>query len=786
MTPSAWRPLRLGSIVVVLALVCVAGVAVRRSFSQDAPGARLAEKFKQLDADGDGQLTPEEFPQAALFRQIDANADGLVTRLEAMRYFAARLPGGSTPGPTPPAPKTDAPKPAAPAEPLPAAGPPLAPVREGPRPLKPAEHGVGRYVPDIEFTDLAGQPRRLSEWREAPALVVAMTSTTCPLSKKYLPTLAELAARYRERGVPFVVVNTVATDRTEAMQAAAAALGDAVVYVPDAELRVARAVGATSTTDVVVLDRARTVVYHGAVDDQYGFGYAVDRPRTDYLADALEAVLAGKSPRVAATESPGCLLDDAAPPTADAPATPITYHNRVSRIMARNCVECHRPGGVGPFELVSAEDVLAHAPMIREVIERGIMPPWFAAPGTPHEPSPWANDRSLAAAEKADLLAWLDGGRPLGDPADGISPPQFAEGWLIGKPDAIYEFAEPVAVKATGTMPYQTVFVDTHLEQDRWVEAIEIQPGDRGVVHHVLVFVVEPGDAEGPRRDEADERSGFWGIYVPGNSTLVYPEGFAKRLPKGARLRFQMHYTPNGTATTDRTRIGLRFATTPPRHEVRVAGVVNPRISIPPGADHHQEVATLRLPFDVQVLGFLPHMHLRGKACRYEVLTAEGAAQLLLDVPRYDFNWQLLYRYFDPLPLPAGATLRFTAWYDNSAGNPANPDPTQTVRWGSQTFDEMHLGYVEYIVPGAVPGETPSLPRGGGLLRGRGGAEGGAGGFDVEAAFRQLDADQDGRLTAEELPAASRERLLRLDTSGDGALSLDEARRLEALLGRGP
>jgi hypothetical protein len=279
-------------------------------------------------------------------------------------------------------------------------------------------------------------------------------------------------------------------------------------------------------------------------------------------------------------------------------------------------------------------------------------------------------------------------------------------------PDAVFEFAEPVAVKATGVMPYQTVIVETHLPEDRWVKAIEVQPGDRNVVHHALIHIVGAEDQSdnaervGDRwRDAAaEERGGFWGEYVPGQNTLIYPDGFAKKLPKGARLKFQMHYTPNGTATTDRTRVGVIYAKKPPKHEVRVAGIVNTRISIPPYAADHREEASLRLPFDATIMGFLPHLHVRGKACRYELVRGNGTRSTLLDIPQYDFNWQLLYRLYEPLALDAGDTLVFTAWYDNSVGNPANPDPTQTVRWGPQTFDEMHLGYVEYYVPGITAG----------------------------------------------------------------------------------
>jgi hypothetical protein len=409
--------------------------------------------------------------------------------------------------------------------------------------------------------------------------------------------------------------------------------------------------------------------------------------------------------------------------------------------------------------------------MVREVVERGVMPPWFAAAPPPDAETgrvhtPWANDRSLADVDRRDLLAWLGGGRTEGDPTEALAPRAYPESWQIGTPHAVFEFAEPVEVRATGVMPYQTVYVDTHLTEDRWVQAIEVQPGAPGVVHHALIHLAGEIDSLADVVNAAEERGGFWGEYVPGQNTLMYPDGFAKKLPKGARLRFQMHYTPNGTATTDRTRVGVIYAKEPPKHEVLVAGIVNARISIPPGAADHREEASLTLPFDATIMGFLPHMHVRGKACRYEVTRADGTTTTLLDVPRYDFNWQLLYRYAEPLALAAGDTLRFTAWYDNSAANPANPDPTKTVRWGPQTFDEMHLGYVEYFIPGLAPGESPP-----GLRRGRRGA-------GIDAVFRRLDRDGDGRLVGDELPAAQRDTLLRLDTDGDGALTLEEARRL--------
>jgi Ca2+-binding EF-hand superfamily protein/mono/diheme cytochrome c family protein len=683
------------------------------------------------------------------------------------------------------------------------------PIRQGPTLLVAGEHGVGRYVPNFEFADLGGQSRKLHGGSKNELTVIAFTSTSCPISKKYLPTLVDIHKAFAPRSVRFVLVNCVAADKPEEMRSAAAQFGSDIEYVFDQESQFAAHLGATSTTDVFILDRSHTVVYHGAIDDQYGFGYSTDAPRETYLRDALESALNQRSILISATAAPGCVLDNK-PRTAI--SAEVTYHHQIARLLQRHCVECHREGGVGPFRLDTYEDAVAHAPMIRGVVDRGIMPPWFAAPSLNpqskgkkdqgvetlaagyglNEGSPWINDRSLSPSEKQQLLAWLDNKTPAGDPMQSPVPKTFADGWLIGQPDAVFEFAKPVQVKASGTMPYQNVLVETHLAQDHWVQAIEVRPGNPSVVHHVLVFIQGTDDEEGPRDDAADERGGYWGIYVPGNSTLVYPDGYAKRIPKGARLRFQMHYTPNGTATEDSTRIGLVYAKGEPKHEVRVVGVANPRFQIPPGADNHPVVGSIRnIPLDVQILAFLPHMHLRGKAARYELIS-DGKSQTLLDVPRYDFNWQLLYRYAEPVSVKAGSTLQFTAWYDNSSNNLANPDPNKEVRWGPQTFDEMHLGYVEYIVPGAKPGDpNPLSPRNRirGAIRNALGRDGGDGRNVGNALFQQLDTDGDGSVTRDEVkakytnnPAASTTMFDRLDTDSNGTLSRAEFRKLAEIM----
>ncbi len=554
------------------------------------------------------------------------------------------------------------------------------PVKNAPRVLRASEAGVGKLIPDVAFTDLAGKAGKLSDFKSAKLTVIAFTNTTCPLCKKYAPVLARIEKDYAAKGVAFLFVNPTATDKPDAPAFAGR-------YAHDADGKLTASLGATSTTEVLVLDAARTVVYRGAVDDQYGLGYSLDAARNKYLVAVLDDTLAGKIPAVVATTAPGCALE---PDIAKATPVALTYHARIERIVQANCIECHRTGGVGPFSLETYEDVVAHKGAIKKAVDSGTMPPWFAV-SAKTEHSPFANDRSLTPADKKDLLGFLSSDMKKGDSADAPLPRKYESGWLIGKPDATFQLPKPVAIKAEGVMPYQTLRVETDFEEDRWVQAIEVQPTAREVTHHALVFAVPKGAKLG------GEAAGFFAVYVPGNNNLIYPDGYAKKLPKGATLHFQMHYTPNGKATTDQTKIGMVFAKQAPRYEVHVAGIANHRFEIPPGDDSHRVEAKIPVPFDAKVLALFPHAHLRGKAAKFDIKTPDGKTTMLLDVPHYDFNWQLQYRFADPVTAPRGSSLTYTAWYDNSDKNPANPDPKKTVRWGPQTYEEMHLGYVEYV-----------------------------------------------------------------------------------------
>ena len=643
--------------------------------------AQIEAMIKAVDKNADGQITKEEAGGAPWFARLDQDGNGVVSAEELTLMRRVVAAGAGSAGK-----KSAAQVPAITAE-------DVKKVTSGPEMLKPGEVGIGRMIDDVKFRTLDGKELSLGSFKDRKGLVIVMTSATCPVSKRYLPSVAKLAAELKDQGLGLLLVNALVSEKPEDIRSQLAAAGVTAPYVHDVEKKLSLALGARTTTEVFLVDPKRTLIYRGALDDQYGINYNLDAPKHSYLRDAVAALLRGEKPFVQATAAPGCELD--LPAAADAKATTVTYHRDVARILQQNCVSCHREDGIAPFALDDIDEVKDRAKVIRRVVGEGSMPPWFAAVDKDADKNPWANDCSLSAKDKADLFAWIDSkDRPLGDAAEAPAKRRYPAEWSIGKPDLVVQLSKAHDIKADGFMPYATDIVETELKEDRWVSAYEIIPSERDVVHHVIVRVHEKG-SEVRKADEG--REGYWAIYVPGNGACVYPEGFARKIPAGAKVSFQIHYTPSGKAKKERLKMGLVFAKTPPTHEVRTASLANMRLSIPPGEARHVETHSQKVPFDMPIMGFMAHMHNRGAAFRYEVTYVDGKTETLLDIPRYDFNWQLRYDYKSPKLIPQGSTLKITAVFDNSSGNKANPDPTKHVRWGSQTVDEMMIGYIEYF-----------------------------------------------------------------------------------------
>lgn len=634
-----------------------------------------------LDKDGDGKVSLAESGGAKWFKRLDQNIDGQIdaAELERARLALSQIGGGTMPSGDGATVTKDE----------------VAAITSGPEIVKPGDVGIGRQVPDVSGLDLNGKKWHLSELMKKNGLVIALSSATCPVSKRYLPTLAAMEDELAKAGLGLVVVNPFQSDSDAQITEQITEAKLTATYWRDSDESVIAALAARTTTEVFLLDTSRTLVYRGAIDDQYGINYNLEAPRHRYLADAMAAMASRQLPSIQATAAPGCELE--LPVPGDPISTELTYHRDIARILQQNCVSCHREGGIAPFALDNFAAVDDRIGVLRRVVREGTMPPWFAAASTEGSPSLWANDCSLSPRDKTDLMTWLESkDRAVGDPADAPSPLNYPEEWSIGTPDLIVQLSRPYEVKATGYMSYQFDVVETTLPEDRWVTGYEILPTARDVVHHVIVQVHEKGSTA---KDRDEGVGGFWAAYVPGNGSRLYPEGFARKLPAGAKISFQIHYTPSGTARSERLRMGLVFADAPPQYEVKTLSLADRNLNIPPGVRSHEESMSRKVPFDIPVTSFMAHMHVRGQAFRYELIAADGTSEILLDIPRYDFNWQLRYDLKEPRLLPAGSTMKVTALYDNSSANQANPDPTKTVKWGSQTYDEMMIGYLEYFEP---------------------------------------------------------------------------------------
>jgi mono/diheme cytochrome c family protein len=429
------------------------------------------------------------------------------------------------------------------------------------------------------------------------------------------------------------------------------------------------------------------------------------------------------------------------------PASAPTFSKDVAPIFFANCTSCHRPGEIAPMSLLTYKDARPWARSIANAVKTGIMPPWHADPAIGH----FSNERRLTEAQKTTIARWVEAGAPEGNPGDLPPTPEYTTGWRIGKPDVVLEMQEDYPLPATGEVPYLYFEVPANFDEDRWVQAWELRPGNPAVVHHVIVYVKPPqppgqpqqpaaggaprpqqqpvitfaegmdipaGQTGGPPLPEGQQKPAFpnyrprprgvagsIGGFVPGNGARVFTPGTAIRLPKGSSLVFQMHYTTIGKETTDRTKMGMIFAKEPPKIALSGTALANGALHIPAGAADHRVDAEMTINRDLVLYSMTPHTHVRGKKWHYEVIYPDGRKEALLSVPNYDFEWQHEYQFAEPLRLPAGTKVRATAWYDNSKANKSNPDPTKDVWLGDQTWEEMMFtAFTFHVLPATTTG----------------------------------------------------------------------------------
>jgi hypothetical protein len=590
---------------------------------------------------------------------------------------------------------------------------------------------VGDEVKNFALLDYQG---RHYELRRAggPLVVLFFTGAQCPIARQTAHKLQAVAEEFGRKGVLVWMVNaTPQNDPTDAkldmmfkfgQYAPKEILGDRYAIqqlrdlvppsilgdratirqetlqfafgVPplppvlrDEHQLVSRYFGVTRTCDAVVIDtKGSTVVYRGAVDDQHVEGARKPRASHHFLRDAITEFLAGKRVTHATSKVHGCAItymtDDEG-----ADNGPVSYARTVAPLLASKCVGCHSEGNVGPFAMSSHEKVKGWSAMIEEVILDRRMPPWHADPHV----GDFGNDRSLTGPEARAILKWIAQGCPRGDGDDPLAaaaarPP--AAKWPLGAPDFVVAIPEQ-AVPATGTVDYRYIDADFVAPRDLWVRAATTRPGNPKVVHHVIVRLRQPSGAKTPPVD-----SFLFTTWVPGLDTGECPPGTGMFVPRGAKFNFEVHYTTTGEAQTDLTEVGLYLAKDTPRTRLDVRAAHTRALDVAPGDSDARHTATYFFRRDAVVYALAPHMHVRGKWFKFELLHPDGRREPLLSVPNYDFNWQTSYQPARPLRVPAGSWMLCTGAFDNSPANPHNPDPGVRVEWGPQTNNEMFMGFI--------------------------------------------------------------------------------------------
>ena len=543
-------------------------------------------------------------------------------------------------------------------------------------------------VDNFRLTDHLGASHEL--YREGDARGVVLVFTSPATLAADWERLRPLVAHGATNGVLFWMVAPAAT--RDAIARAAATAGVTVPVLDDDARVVTRVYGARRAGEAVAIDAASaTVFYRGAVEvvvePAVAGGTAV---RTTPLADAVERFLADRPPQVEFVRG--------AEPALDLPALGVPdYRTGVAPVLQAKCQTCHRVGDIGSFAMTGHRSITERLLQIRANLLEGLMPPWHAD----RAHNRFSNDMGLTPSELETLIAWIDAGAPRGDAAqaDPLEEPAGTPGtWPLGTPDLVLRIPRQ-NIPASGTVPYAYLFVTNTLPTNTWIRAAAVRPGNAAVVHHALIFQVTPGNVLQMLAQVQEIQgglAGYFAAYVPGMKQAFYPPDTAKSLKGRSILVFQMHYTPYGVATSDQSEIGFYLQATPPRTELKTSAGYNTSLDIPPGQKDYRTTAERLFTGAVELRELSPHMHFRGNSMRFDAVLPDGTVRTLLNVPKYDFAWQAVYRLEEPVRLPAGSRLRLEGTFDNSRWNPFNPNPAARVRFGEQTADEMFIGYVNY------------------------------------------------------------------------------------------
>ena len=531
------------------------------------------------------------------------------------------------------------------------------------------------------------------------ATAFVFLSTQCPVSKVYGPRLNQIAEKYRASGIQLIGVFSNMQEGQAEVTSFAHERHFTFPVVRDADAQLAAKYGATMTPQVFVVNSAGKLLYQGRVDDNADTSLVHHHD----LQTALDSLLAGQPIARPKTAAFGCILRR---PATNIASSQITYAHDVAPILQRQCETCHRSGQIGPMALTTYAQAAAWRTDIKRYTESRQMPPWKADPGA----GDFQDARRLSKTEIATLAKWADAGAPEGDPKNLPPPVHFNQDWPLGQPDVVLQPDRAYHVEADGSDVYRCFVVPTDFTHDRYVSAVDVQPGNRAVVHHVIAFI--DGEGKSAKLDGHEKEPGYTsfggvgftptgalGGWAPGITPHYLPSGVATLVPAGARIVLQVHYHKDGKPETDLSRVGVYFSKHLVEKTIHIAPVVH-GLQIPPN-DAHYTVTTTSVPspVDYHLIAITPHMHLLGRSMKLTAIKPNGVKVPLVSVSDWDFNWQSTYFYKNPLALPKGTRITMTATYDNSARNRRNPNsPPKLVTWGEQTTDEMCIAFLHYTL----------------------------------------------------------------------------------------
>ncbi len=585
---------------------------------------------------------------------------------------------------------------------------------------EPSRAKLGEKMPNFTFKDAAGKTYRLYELENQKAIVLAFVSFECPVSNSYLAPLTEIQKEFGKFGVTVWGLTTNEDDTLDDIAKSVKRFDLAFPVFKDERLKTADALKAEVTPEVFVLDGQFNLKYRGRIDNMYSERLKKHQQITEHnLRQTLAELVTGRPVSVPATQAIGCKI--LREEKAIAKEGKVTYHRDVAPIMQKHCQECHRPGEVGPFSLMTYKQAVNWAQDIKIYTQKREMPPWKVSEGMAFH-----SERRLTEAEIKTLADWADHGTPAGDVKDAPAPRTFPKGWQLGTPDLILSPSDDFVLGPSGRDVFRCFVMPTKLKEEKYISAVELRPGNPQVVHHLLLFIDTAGagrkleieaqqkEKDNPIIDEHtklptkyDRGPGYtrsMGVgflptrglmgWAPGIQPRYLPDGVGFVLPKESDIVMQVHYHRNGRAERDKTQLGLYFAKKKIEYPYQASAIAgNPLklvLGIPAGEANFKIDGSSVATGDFTLLSVMPHMHLLGKDIKLTMTPPGGKEQLVFNVKAWDYNWQEMYFLKEPIQVKAGTKFALDATYDNSAKNPLNPfSPPRVVTLGEQTTNEM-------------------------------------------------------------------------------------------------